>query len=674
VNAPLLARVAAGAAALALFAASAAAGTREYELVVEERNVVIAGEPRRALSVNGGVPGPTLRFEEGDEAVVRVVNRLATETSVHWHGLLVPNDQDGVPHVTTPPIPPGETHVFRFPLRQSGTYWYHSHTGLQEQRGVYGSLVVAPRGGEPARADGEQVVVLSDWTDEDPSEVMRTLMRGSEWYSLRKGALPSLLGAWRADRLGDYLRAQWQRMPPMDVSDVAYDAFLVNGARRIDVPAMPGEVVRLRFVNASSSTYFQIESAAGPMTIVAADGPAVEPVATEGFLMAIAETYDVLVRVPGPGSFEVRATSQDGTGYASVFVGSGEERRARDIPRLDIYSMDHMLEGAMESHGHAARKPAGGRPGSPYRVLRALAPSRADPAAPRRDLEMRLTGDMTRYQWSFDGKTMAEESVVRVRRGEVLRIALANDTMMHHPIHLHGHFFRVLDGDDADAPLKHTVDVPPMGRRVIEFDAVEPGDWLFHCHVLYHMEAGMTRVFTYGGPEHEPVMDPGMMGMTHVVGEATALTRMASGRIIAMSGRRDYGVSFDAGWRPGHRTEYEGDAYAEHFFDENVSVAAGYRVVREERAPDRAFAAVSYRLPLLARARLEADSRGGGRVGLSKEFQVTDRLELSLHGQYDTWTHFEGRVGLEYVLTKSLSLAAEAHTDHGVGVGIAVRF
>ncbi|MCK6480477.1 MAG: multicopper oxidase domain-containing protein [Planctomycetes bacterium] len=686
----------AAAGALLLASVPARAATREYDLVVEEGEVAIAGKPRLALTLNGSVPGPTLRFTVGDDAVIRVHNRLRTETSIHWHGILLPNDQDGVPYLTTPPVAPGAVATFRFPLTHAGTYWYHSHTGLQEQRGVYGALVVTPAGGEAVAADREHVVVLSDWTDEDPDEVMRTLMRGSDWYSVRKGTLPTIAGAWRAGRLGSYFRSQWNRMPPMDVSDVAYDAFVANGRERLALEGSPGETLRLRIVNASSSTNFLLHSSLGPLTIVAADGPAVEPLPVEGFMIAIAETYDVIVKVPPEGLWEIRATSQDGSGRASLLLGSGEEHPARDLPAPDLYSMDHLLPAAMDSlglgkrgtggqggHGGHGGAEAGAeaapvRPLSPYRGLRAVVPSRAREGAPVREMELHLTGDMVRYTWSIDGRTLAEDGTIRIRRGEVLRITLVNDTMMNHPMHLHGHFFRVLDGDDDRAPLKHTVDVPPMGRRTIEFDADESGDWFFHCHVLYHMESGMARVFSYGPDGHEPRMDPGMMGRTILVGEAAFLTTMSSGRAAVMSGRWDFGAAWDVAWEReeehDHGVEYEADAFAERYFDENLSASAGVRFTNEDDAHDRGFAGATWRLPLLVRARVEADTRGDLRAGLAKEFQLTERLELSLAGHYDTGSRWEGRAGLDYLLTKSLSLTVEAHSDHGVGVGFTVRF
>ena len=239
----------------------------EYDLTVAEQSWSPGDgiKPVRALTLNGGIPGPTLRFREGDTARIRVHNGLRNEeTSIHWHGLLVPNLQDGVPYVSTPPIQAGTTRTFEFPLKQSGTYWYHSHTGLQEQRGGYGSIVIEPKGGEPAKADRDHVVVLSDWTRENPNEVMRTLMRGSDWYALRKGSMQSVTGAMKAGALGDFWDRERSRMPAMDVSDVAYDAFLASGRKSIALPGKPGEKVRLRFINAGTATYFYLQSPTGP--------------------------------------------------------------------------------------------------------------------------------------------------------------------------------------------------------------------------------------------------------------------------------------------------------------------------------------------------------------------------------------------------------------------------
>ena len=502
--------------ALLLLGQYARARTVDYALTISESSLVLAGKERRALTINGGIPGPTLHFRQGDVARIVVHNRLSSEeTSIHWHGLLVPNAQDGVPYLTTPPIEPGSSHTFQFPLTHAGTYWYHSHTGLQEQRGVYGAIVVAPKGGERVRADRDHVLVLSDWTNENPKEVMRTLMRGSEWYGIEKGNAQSILGAAQAGALGDYFAREKSRMAPMDVSDVAYDAFLINGKQTSTLKARPGERIRLRLINAGASTYFYVHSATGDLSIVAADGPSVRPASVDRLLIGMAETYDVIVTVPSSGSWEVRATAQDNSGHASVFLGEGNRHAADTLPSPNLYSMDHMLAAAMgDDDAGMGMDSMNERPNAPYSRLRATRSTSIPNKHPRREMTLRLTGDMTRYLWSFDGKTLAEDSTIAVEKGEVLRLKLINDTMMHHPLHLHGHFFRLLNGHGDHAPLKHTVDVPPMGTREIEFLANEKGDWFFHCHLLYHMDAGMARVFSYRkaeNPSHQPSLDPKLL-------------------------------------------------------------------------------------------------------------------------------------------------------------------
>ncbi|MCH2112084.1 MAG: multicopper oxidase domain-containing protein, partial [Planctomycetes bacterium] len=475
-----------------------------YDLITQERDVSPAGTSVKGLVVNGSSPAPVLRFKEGDIARIRVRNGLKNEnTSIHWHGLLVPIAMDGVPYLTTPHIPPGGEHIFEFPLRQSGTYWYHSHTGLQEQRGVYGAIVIEPR--EPQGSfDREHVVVLSDWTNEDPVSVMRTLMMGREWYGIQKNTAQSLFGAWKEGAWSDYWEREKSRVHPMDLSDVAYDAFLANGKQDIQLDAEPGERVLVRFVNAGASTYFHLSSGFGPFTIVASDGQLVDPVEVRRLLMGMGETYDVLITMPETGEgVEVLATAHDRTGSSSIRLGSGKPKGALPPPKPDLYGWDEMASAGMESINpeRGMRAATAERPFAPYALLRSpnstVIPEANDEFSVR-TITMRLTRDMTRYVWGFDGKTLSEESVIPVKENEVLRIKLINDTMMHHPIHLHGHFFRLLNGHGDHAPLKHTVDVPPMGTRVIERIAnEEKGDWFFHCHMLYHMDAGMARVFSY---------------------------------------------------------------------------------------------------------------------------------------------------------------------------------
>jgi FtsP/CotA-like multicopper oxidase with cupredoxin domain len=441
-------------------AAHAAAETREYDLIVDYTTVNLTGRDVRAMTINGGIPGPTIELTEGDFARIRVHNRMDVDTSVHWHGILLPNKEDGVPYVTTPPIKPATMREFAFPVVQSGTYWYHSHTGLQEQRGVYGSIVIQPKG-ERVRADREYVVVFSDWTDENPDEVMRTLKRGSDYYSLKKGSVQSLAGAIRADALGETFQGSLMRMPPMDISDVAYDLFLVNGKRDAVFEAKPGEKVLLRVINASASTYFYLQFAGGDMSVVSADGMDVRPVSLPRLLIAVAETYDVVLTMPGDGSHEFRATAQDGSGHTAAFLGQGERVPAPDMPKPDIYRMHGGGPGM--SHGSPAGNVAGPdmkgmhsgemtgmmdnqRPMPPYAQLFSRESTALSAERPTRTITLTLTGDMERYVWSFDGKVISEADSIPVRKGENLRVVFVNKTMMHHPLHLHGHFFRVVDG------------------------------------------------------------------------------------------------------------------------------------------------------------------------------------------------------------------------------------
>lgn len=662
----------------------------EYDLEIEETRWSPDGtlRPVRALAINGSIPGPTLRFREGDVARIRVHNRLKREeTSIHWHGLLVPNAQDGVPHVTTPPIEPGTTHTFEFPLRHAGTYWYHSHTGLQEQSGVYGSIVVEPRGGVAERADHDEVIVLSDWTLERPNEVMRTLMSGNEWYEFKKGSIQSVLGAAKAGELDSFWDREKSRMPAMDISDVAYDAFLANGRRDHPSDARNGETVRLRFINAGASTYFYLQSATGPLRIVAADGPSVKPIQMNRLLIGMAETYDVIVDVPPSDRWELRATAQDGSGHASVWLGQGEEHPAPEIPRANLYNMDdHLLAAIEEDDAEIPATDAAAiaaepeRPLPPYARLRSTRPTRLDPALPRRTLELRLTGDMERYVWSFNGKTMAEDGVIQIKRGEVLRLELINDTMMHHPLHLHGHFFRVVDDRDlADAPLKHTLDVPPMGKRTIEFEADESGDWLFHCHLLYHMHMGMARVFSYEeqGPDHVPDFGEHDDDPLYFMAVGSFQSHMSMGMAMFMNARNDYYAMWDLGWHDHFEFEhvhYEIDLAWRRYFDPNFSTVLGARLTNEHDAIDRAFGGVEYRLPYLIESFAQIDSEGDFRFGLGKSLRLTDRLSVFGEVEYDTGSEWEWSAGAEYLLTKQLSLISEYHSEHGIGGGVSFRF
>lgn len=672
----------------------------EYDLIIEEATVSPAGSPVKAFTINGGIPGPTLRFREGDFARIRVHNRLKRETtSTHWHGLLLPNEQDGVPHVTTPPILPGTTHTFGFDLRHSGTYWYHSHTHLQEQNGVYGSIIVTPRGGEPVKADREQVLVLSDWTNFNPHEVMRMLMRGSDYFGLMRRNSQSVLGAWQRGNLKDYFKREWDRMMPMDVSDVGYHAFLINGQRQTRIEGRPGERVRLRIINASAASYFYLHSSAGPLTIVAADGPPVQPMQVERLLMAIAETYDVILTIPPSGQYELRATTQDGSGHASAFFGSGTLKPASDPPRPNLYQMNEMLRLALEEQKDDPRASLNlPRPGSPYRVLKAVHDTTLPAKLPRRKITMHLTGDMNRYIWGFDGKTIAQEPYVMIKKGQVIELELVNDTMMHHPIHLHGHFFRLLMGNGARSPLKHTVDVPPMSKRVIEFEANEEKDWMFHCHILYHMMSGMARVFRYedeagafartrepaehslaAAPTGHSISHAAGLGehahdMAYVWGAASLQSHMSEGLLTWMNPKNDLLLAWEVGWEGVDNPQYEIDALYQRYFNLNFQAFAGYRLTNDPDAKDRGLIGFNYRLPLMTWANLSLDTEGDARLTLSKRLQLTPRLGVWGEVFYDTGTEWEWTAGADYTLTRHTSLTLSYHSDFGLGAGMLFRF
>ena len=591
--------------------------------------------------------------------------------------MLVPNLEDGVPVVTTPVIGPGQSRTFEFLVRQHGTYWYHSHTGHQEQRGIHGAIVIEPKV-PTLRADHDEVVMLGDWTDESPAEVQRTLLRGSDWYSFRKGTAQSLLGAHLTGKLGEYLDREKALVPPMDLSDVAYDAFLMNGQRRLILPGKPGETVRVRLINAGAASYFYLDAAAGPLKIVSADGQDVVPFAQKRLLIGPAETYDVLMTVPAGESSELRATAQDGSGSVSAWLGQGAViRNATPPPAPERYGMNAALTSILDQLDPepGAKEPE--RPLSPYAKLRAATPHAI--ASSHRELTLKLTGDMIRYEWSFDGLDPHEAEAIKVKEGETLRLRLVNNTMMHHPIHFHGHFFRLVDADDKDpatSPLKHTVDVPPMSVRTIEFTANEgQGDWLIHCHLLYHHVTGMVRTIRVTSadgaePPHHAVTHA--MPSTYVWGQASFTTAAATGYATIQSGRDNLYLRWEEGMR--HDDGHERELSYARYVDTRLSLVAGYRFDTMEGGRDGPFAGLSYRLPYFVDLGLTHQSGGEIRLTLMKSLQLTDRLSLDLNYRYGRQTHASSSADLRFLLTKECSLTAGYSSDFGAGIGLLTRF
>jgi FtsP/CotA-like multicopper oxidase with cupredoxin domain len=769
----------------------AQAAVVEYELTIAQQEVNITGKPARGMTINGGIPGPTLRFKEGDIARIHVHNKMSVETSIHWHGLLVPPDMDGVPYVSFPPIAASTTFTYEFPIRQSGTYWYHSHTSLQEQSGVYGSIVIEPRQ-KRLHADRDYVVLISDWTDENPYAVLRTLKRGSEWYSIQKGSGQSIFGAARVGMLGDYFKRELQRMPAMDIADVAYDRFLANGKPESTLFAHPDETVRLRIIDGSATTYFHLEFAGGPMRIISADGLDVVPVEQKRFLIGVAETYDVLVQIPASGAYEFRATAHDGSGYASVWIGSGKHHPAPDVPKPNLYhSMGHLSlkkifaltpPGAMGmsdklvdtgmfdkpgmmdmggmndmknmDHGPDPSKmkmkdmdhPTGmddkshdtgmpmknanaatkgmdhsgqsmsmtsqssrigkkygnnfgflaadvsasknlamdgmdpRRPWPPYGKLRAIKPTVFAADKPVRDIRLTLDGDMERYVWLLNKKPLSESDSIRIREGEVARFIMINRTMMHHPMHLHGHFFRVVNGQGDHAPLKHTVNVAPMSTTVIEFDANEVGDWFFHCHLLYHMKSGMARVVHYDNFNIDPqlaMIRPNLYKDSwYFWGQADALSNMTEGFLTLTNTLNILTAEWEAGWRDVDDTEWEGIFTWNRYINRFFTLFVGADLFEEEDEPDetRGVLGFHYLLPFNVESRVWADSDGGARVNFDKEFELTPRLMLFGEAQYDSHDKWEGSAGLNYTIYKYVSLKVIWHSEYDWGVGVQIRF
>jgi len=510
----------------------------EIALRIARSHWHVDGRRGHAVTVNGTIPGPLIRLREGQDVRLAVTNALDEDTSIHWHGLILPFQFDGVPGVSFPGIRPGETFVYEIPVRQSGTYWYHSHSGLQEQEGHYGPLVIEPTGVDPVAFDRAYAVVLSDYSFMHPHTIFNRLTQQSGVFNYQRQTVAGLL-AGRDQSFAE--RRAWaaMRMDPTDISDVTGSIyrFLINGhGPEDDWTALfqPGERVRLRFVNAAAMTIFNVRIPGLELTIVAADGQDVRPVTVDEFQISVAETYDVVVRPTEDRAYTLVAEAVDrsGMGHATLAPRPGltaevPPRRPRPLATMRDMGMDMALHAEMDAGGMdmSMRDPENAPqvvlgPGvqtiSPmpvdrmgdrgqglrdvehrvlvYTDLESLAPN-PDARAPSRSLELHLTGNMERFMWSFDGKRFSEVTEpIPFRLGERVRVTLVNDSMMSHPIHLHGHFFELLTGPPGHHPRKHTVNVLPGGTAAFDFTADAPGDWAFHCHMLYHMHAGMFRV------------------------------------------------------------------------------------------------------------------------------------------------------------------------------------
>ncbi len=543
----------------------------EFDLAIAALPINLTGRPATAIAVNGSLPGPVLRWREGDTVALRLANRLGVDTSIHWHGILLPSNMDGVPGFSFHGIPPGETFTYRFQLKQAGTYWYHAHSSLQEAKGVYGAIVIEPRDADPIAADRDYVVLLSDWSDEEPHAIVRKLKIQADYYNRHKQTVGDLFRDARRDGWKTTVadRKVWgaMRMSPTDLADVnaVTYTYLVNGVTpdgNWTGLFKRGEKVRLRFINGSAMTFFDVRIPGLKLTVVSADGQPVHPVSVDEFRIGVAETFDVVVTPEEEQPYTIFAQAMDRSGYARATLSPRVGLQA-PVPALDARALLTMadmghgghdmkgMEGScgagmkgveggcganMQSgmdhskmdHSKMNQASSGGMIAHPASEtdnaavdMQTMSPSKAlddpgiglrgngrrvltyadlkstfadpDPREPGRTLELHLTGNMERYVWGFDGIPFSKAEPIRVNYGERMRIVLVNDTMMEHPIHLHG-LWSDLENEAGEFQLrKHTINVPPGHVRSYRVSADALGRWAFHCHMLLHMELGMFR-------------------------------------------------------------------------------------------------------------------------------------------------------------------------------------
>lgn len=709
--------------------------TVRYDLYIADTIVNFTGKAKRAIAVNGQIPMPTLTFTEGDTAEIYVHNNLNEETSLHWHGLFLPNQYDGVPNLTQMPIKAHTTHLYKFPIIQNGTHWYHSHTRLQEQIGMYGAMILNKR----AELDIPTIpIVLSEWTDMNPKEVDRSLHNASDWFAIKKGTTQSYAEAIRSGNFKTKLTNEFKRMNAMDVSDVYYDRFLINGKEQLTtMPLKAGDKVRLRIANAGASTYFWLNYAGGKITVVANDGNDVEPVEVDRLIIAVSETYDVIVTIPENKSYEFLVTPEDRTKSTSLWLGNGVKVQATPMPKLKYFEGMKMMNGMMamngdliemdgmtmqnqvmdmntvmypEITGHEQtkkKKDTKGMEGMDmstkgdlvtlnYDMLRA--PQKTVlPKGPTKELRFNLTGNMNRYVWTLDDKTVSESDKILIKKGENVRIVLYNNSMMRHPMHLHGHDFRVLNSQGDYAPLKNVLDIMPMERDTIEFAASESGDWFFHCHILYHMMSGMGRIFSYeNSPPNPEIPNPKLAQrmlfaddrMFHFMAENDFASNGNDGMAMLANTRWNIATEWRLGYKDMHGYEVETHVgryldrmqwvmpfigfdwrYRKMGMDEHEKNIFGQKNTKDKRA--LLSLGIEYTLPMLIKAQAEVYHDGNLRLQLMREdIPVSKRLR----GSFMLNTDKEYMGGLKFIATKYVSLSAHYDSDMGLGAGLTLNY
>ena len=693
---------------ICLFSFQLLAAERNYELRVQQitKNITGVAVPH-ALAINGSIPAPTLRFNLGDQAIIKVINETDEPTTLHWHGLLVPWRQDGPQFANTRIIEPNTSHTFKFPIKHTGTYWYHSHTELQEQRGLYGAIVIeedTPK----YHVDHDYVLIMSDWTNEKPAQVLANLKKDGHYYKYKKDFFSSISGAIRHGAIWNYLKKEWNRMEPMDLSDVGYDAFLINGKIKSMLDNIKhGEKIRFRIINASASTYFYFNIGnLKNFTVVSKDGVDTQPVKVNELLIGIAETYDIIFKMPHHTKiFEARATAQDITGSASLMFGQGEIEHVPNKIKPSNYSMDHghndnhiemkkdvqhQMEDELamqeeENDHHKMPMPMHKTKRLNYRMLKSITPTEFDKNLIRAQvIELELSGDMERYTWYINGKPFSEDKYIDIRENEIITFKFINKTMMHHPMHLHGHFFRALMGQGKFAPLFHTVDVAPMKTVTIEFHANQPGIWFLHCHNLYHMKMGMARLVKYNGIERasELIKDEKKWGpkMTHdndpfVKVNSDIYSNIAKLKLGINAGR--YQVDMELEIEEYDIDDLQVETIFKRYIDRFLSVGMG--IIYDDQKIYTALA-IAYNFP--GKIEMEGYIRHDGKavIKLTKVLPITAKLSLDLIPKFSYKDDFKWSFKPEfsYHYNENFSFGFIYQRDEegqkSVGFGMKIRF
>ncbi len=736
-----------------------------YDLYVRDTIVTFGDKPKHAIAVNGQIPMPTLTFTEGDIAEIYLHNELNEDTSLHWHGLFLPNQYDGVPNLTQMPIKPHTTHLYKFPIIQHGTHWYHSHTELQEQIGMYGNFVMLKKANDPTFRKGiddlpSVPIVLSEWTDVKPENIHRMLHNATDWFAIQKGTTQSYGEAIQQGHFKTKVTNEWKRMNAMDVSDVYYNKFLINGknesqikslnqipfsfgegVRRTDEAFKAGDKVRLRISNGGASTYFWLTYAGGKINVVANDGNDVEPVEVDRLIVAVSETYDIIVTIPADKTaYEFLVTSEDRTKSASLYLGDGIKQLTSTLPKLKYFEGMKMMNDMMKMNGdlddmgmsmsynqmdmnvvmypeitgdakHKSDKMGGMKMTEDdynsnklsdivtlnYAMLKSPTKTTLPKDAPIHELKFELTGNMNRYVWSMDNKVVSETDKILIKKGENVRITIYNGSMMRHPMHLHGHDFRIINGQGDYAPLKNIIDIMPMETDVLEFNANVEGDWFFHCHILYHMMSGMGRVFTYENQAPNPEIPNPKLAQRklfaddrrfHFMAENDFATNGNDGEAMYQSTRWSIGTEWRLGYKDHHG--YETETHIGRYIGKMqwimpfIGFDWRYRKMEDGEMEENLFgqkstkdvrsvfsAGLEYTLPMLIKAQAEIFTDGNVRFQLMRnDIPVSKRLRMNLMWNTDK----EYMAGLRYIVKRNFGITTHYDSDMGLGFGVNLNY